>query len=185
MSCSVEGCDGKHEARGLCMKHYARLKSTGSPVGMKIIRASTLSECLLLGSVNRDNGCTEWNGTIATSGYGVVHFKGRHYLAHRASYMVNAGEIPDGYNINHRCDNRRCVKAEHLYAGTQKQNIEDMLNRGRADRRGMKSHSRKKLTESDVLAIRVSQKTNSELATDYGVTRDCIYSVVTRRTWRI
>lgn len=182
--CSVDGCGKTHDAKGYCSKHYTRLRKTGSPLGLKIIRADTLADCLRMRTVFSESGCHEWNGTIALNGYGMVHFNGKSYLAHRASYMEAKGDIPFGMNVNHHCDNRRCVNPEHLYVGTQKQNIADMLSRGRADRRGEKTHSRRVLTWGDVRTIRASGQPNVDLAREYHVSRDCIYSVVNHRTWK-
>lgn len=79
----------------------------------------------------RDTGCWEWTGTINDNGYGVLKIDGRQWRAHRASYAIHNGEVPDDLFICHHCDNRKCVRPDHLYAGTPLQNMQDKVSRGR------------------------------------------------------
>lgn len=82
--------------------------------------------------VKMGSSCWEWQGSLSRGygqlpkGAGLAPFK-----AHRLSYELYYGPIPEGLQINHRCDNRRCVRPSHLYAGTQRQNARDTSRRGR------------------------------------------------------
>lgn len=86
-------------------------------------------------NVVRADGCWLWVGTIDDKGYGKISHGGRAYKkdlkAHRLSYELRNGPIPDGMVICHRCDTPACVNPAHLYAGTQKQNMMDASARGR------------------------------------------------------
>jgi hypothetical protein len=86
-------------------------------------------------------GCWEWSSSIDPSGYGKITFDGKQLLAHRVSYAIYQGQIPDGMMVLHRCDNRSCVNPDHLFLGTGKDNMVDCAAKGRAVRaNAMKTH---------------------------------------------
>lgn len=78
-------------------------------------------------------GCWEWQGPKYPSGYGLTRLGSSRspMPAHRAAYVICVGPIPEGAVIMHQCDNPGCVNPGHLRAGTQKQNLEDMTQKGR------------------------------------------------------
>ena len=77
-------------------------------------------------------GCWFWLGSCGNSGYGKTRFThSKDMTAHRVSYMGFKGEIPEGMNVLHVCDVRTCVNPEHLFLGTQRENIKDMVTKGR------------------------------------------------------
>lgn len=78
--------------------------------------------------------CWEWTGVKQNNGYG---WCGRR-LAHRATYEDLIGPIPDGMNVLHSCDNRLCIRLEHLRLGTQSENIQEMLRKNRNSKGGWK-----------------------------------------------
>ena len=69
------------------------------------------------------NGCIEWTGRLDIGGYGTLSVNSRAIKAHRVSYMLYKGQIPEGLQIDHLCRNRKCVNPEHLEAVTQKINV--------------------------------------------------------------
>ena len=83
----------------------------------------------------QDNGCWIWIGCRAKSTekmiYGRFYMNGKTYYAHRVSWILHNGKIPDKLQINHECDVPLCVNPEHLYPGTQKENVRDCIERGR------------------------------------------------------
>lgn len=79
------------------------------------------------------DGCWEWTGaTVGHMGYGWMRFDGRSQLAHRVSFLVYQGEIPDGMQVMHTCDNPLCVRPDHLCLGTDDDNKDDMVAKGRS-----------------------------------------------------
>jgi len=107
-----------------------------------------------------ENGCWEWKGA-KDRGYGVIMRNGERLRVHRVSYELWGGTIPDGMVVRHKCDNPSCVNPGHLVYGTQAQNIHDIIARGK--------FAKTKLNAAQVEEIRLSPKSNRELASEYGV----------------
>jgi len=85
------------------------------------------------------DGCWKWLKRIFHTGYASVNIgKRKTILAHRASWIIHKGAIPDNLFVLHSCDNRSCTNPEHLFLGTQLDNVRDMDNKGRRVTRGMK-----------------------------------------------
>jgi len=81
--------------------------------------------------VLKTDSCWLWTGGIATQGYGVFRVDGKSVSAHRHSYKIHKGEIPDGMHVCHSCDVRNCVNPDHLWVGTATDNMQDMIKKGR------------------------------------------------------
>lgn len=132
-TCTIEGCEKKHFGNGMCGMHYARVARHGSS-SRKIREAlsGTLRERLYKSfDVNPENGCWEWNRNLSQSGYGCMKAMGFNIKAHRLSYEIHKGSIPEGMFVCHSCDNRKCVNPNHLWIGTNKDNMLDMSIKGR------------------------------------------------------
>ena len=78
-----------------------------------------------------ESECWPWTGVVDQHGYGRVQFMTSKFKAHRVSYEMANGPIPDGLIIRHKCDNPNCVNPKHLESGTQKDNMLDASFRGR------------------------------------------------------
>ena len=81
-------------------------------------------------STKKDTGCIEWNGAITKSGYGHLLLGKNFVYAHRLSFVLNGGFLPEGYFACHSCDNKKCINPEHIFAGTNSDNIRDAQSKG-------------------------------------------------------
>ena len=83
--------------------------------------------------------CWEWIGAKQkVNGYGVIRINKKNELAHRLSYTMNLGPIPEGLWVLHKCDNRGCVNPNHLFLGTRSDNVNDMYKKGRGAKPNLK-----------------------------------------------
>jgi hypothetical protein len=96
--------------------------------------------------------CWPWLGPKTKGGYGLFGISGRYSTAHRAVYQEFYGKLRKHFYALHSCDNPGCCNPAHLWAGTQKQNIQDMIAKGRLKRHGQpgESHWKAKLTDKQV-----------------------------------
>lgn len=123
--------------------------------------------------------CWEWKSGLDKDGYGSISQNRKHYRAHRFSYELHYGPIPEGLSALHRCDNPRCVNPNHLFLGTSADNVADMLQKNR--------FGRSKLTPEEVTKIRDLYErggvTHADLAAEYGVSGPTIGRIVNRKGW--
>ncbi|HEU4805428.1 MAG TPA: HNH endonuclease signature motif containing protein [Nitrobacter sp.] len=130
-----------------------------------------------------DSGCWEWHETRTAKGYGVIRHKGKTMAAHRSAYATFIGPLSDGMQINHKCDNPPCINPAHLYQGTQRDNVADMIARGRIDRKGVNCNGLRKLDEAMVRQIRASHMSTRKAAALFGVSQHTISDVRTGKSW--
>lgn len=145
--------------------------------------------------VKRGEGCWEWTGFKASNGYGrmnVPRIGGTGRVsegAHRVSWVLANGPIPDGAKILHSCDNPGCVRPDHLRPGTDADNARDRDERGRHARLSGEKHGGAKLTEAAVAAIKSQYVPGSRefgqygLARRYGVGQQQISRIIRGQQW--
>jgi hypothetical protein len=128
--CSIDGCDKKHLANGFCEKHNRRHYRHGDPLINKL-------DVSLKDRFNdniipiTETGWWIWMGSTDKKGYGRISHKGINNYAHRLSWEIHNGPIPDDLCVLHRCDIPPCVRPDHLFLGTRKDNIIDAMQKGR------------------------------------------------------
>lgn len=136
--------------------------------------------------VSRYSGdsCWPWEGALNEDGYGNFREGRTSVLAHRYSWELAHGSPGEMY-VLHKCDNPRCVNPQHLFLGTQKDNVKDMMTKGRDTRlRGSKAPSAK-LTEYQVQQIRALRGTmrQVDIAAQFGVHQTAISAILRTKTW--
>jgi len=134
-----------------------------------------------------ESGCWLWTGAMRGEGnYGAIAIDGKTFGAHRLSYLLHKGEIPEGMQVQHHCDVKECVNPDHLYVGTQKENMADMRRRSRSGYTGSKgeSHPSCKITEEIVREIRASSLLQKELCKKYGLRQSQISRIINNQSWR-
>ena len=102
-----------------------------------------------------DGGCWTWTASTDTCGYGSIGLSNQRLCvrAHRVSWVIENGEIPNGKYVLHRCDNPACVNPDHLFLGDQKDNMKDMIEKGRGYDRLGSGNPNNILSEDDVVDI--------------------------------
>ncbi len=189
-NCSVETCERRAVRHGWCKMHAARWDRTGDPEGL--IRSGGWYEPLgdklrRIGWTITSNGCWEWRGYRTKQGYGQIAVPGtrKSVPVHRVAYETWIGPIPDDQPIvRHKCDNPPCINPEHLEIGTQADNVQDKVVRGRCIRG--ESLSWAKMTDETVLEMR--QKFSSGisraiLAKQYGISWSMADKICSGKSW--
>ena len=145
-----------------------------------------------------NSGCWLWCGTVIPDGYGMVRVGSRTdgsrrgALAHRFSWEMHRGPIPTGLHVCHHCDVPSCVNPDHLFLGTDQDNTDDKMRKGRhATQRGVSfaghRSGHEKLNASDIPDIRRRLKggeLHRAIAADYGVVPSNISQIAAGKTWR-
>lgn len=151
------------------------------------MRGTVLERLLAHSAPNAATGCREWTGALVRTGYGCIRINKRSVLAHRASYEQHKGIIPPGLFVCHSCDNRRCINPDHLWVGTQFDNVADALAKGRLADVSGERNPRAKLTARQVYQIRRAAargEVKAHLARRYGVTKTLITKIVKNHIWQ-
>lgn len=140
-------------------------------------------ESRFLSKVRINNTCWEWIGAKLRGGYGNINIDGHTFQAHRVSYFIYNGEIPDGMIVCHSCDNPSCVNPKHLFLGTHKINTQDKISKGRCPI----GESISKLKECEVLEIRRYAALHIPrrlIAKMFGIGPTNVTNIVNRKIWK-
>lgn len=150
-----------------------------------------------VGWVDDPTECWRWRGSTIKQGYGTIPAeppRTKNLRAHRLMWFYARGQIPDGFDVLHHCDNPPCVNPNHLFIGTDADNSRDAWSKGRniiqtdpsrVRRRG-EAHKLAKLTDKAVLQIRAlhGKIPSKELAARFGVSPQLISMVASNKVWR-
>ena len=189
--CSIDGCEAKTRTKGLCNKHALRLRETGTTDEGSKPRGTIEERFWRKVDVCGPDDCWLWGGRMSGNGYGNIGRGPRDggiITAHRLSYIIHKGPIPDGFVVMHSCDNKRCVNPSHLSAGTIAENARQAVERGLHPRIAPKgtANGKAKLTPDMVRYIRANpDKQHLDIAREFGLSANTIRGVRTGRTWSL
>lgn len=182
--CDVPACEklrADNGQRRLCRMHKWRLATHG--LFELPARHGPSAQERFWAKVNKGapNGCWEWTASRTKKGYGHFGFNGRTFIAHRFVLMMQGHEIPEDMAVCHRCDNPPCVNPEHLFIGTNQDNVDDMVSKGR-------HHGRNpaKLTPEKVLEARLRAtqgESHRSIARSMGVASTTLSYAVNGTNW--
>lgn len=148
--------------------------------------------------VEKGHSCWTWAGPKHSSGYGKHSVTRKTILAHRFSYELHFGKIPQGMLVCHHCDNTSCVRPDYLFLGTPNDNMQDKVRKGRQAKGKQLNHSpgrfqgernpNAKLTAAQVAAIREEYDNGGTsyrlLGIKYGISKEMIAFIIRRANWR-
>lgn len=157
-------------------------KSAAAMKEMRLNQSGSLRDRFFSRFVKLENGCWQWRSHTDKDGYGILPGDRQNIRAHRFSYEIHTGSIPEGMLVCHHCDNPGCVNPDHLFVGTQKDNAQDAIAKNRhyvGEKNG-----RSKLTKENVKEILDSSMNGQQLANKFGVTRSTINNVRKNKTWQ-
>jgi hypothetical protein len=134
-----------------------------------------------------NSGCHLWMGATVPDGYGSFYwpFDGRYSLkAHRAAWIIYVGPLQDEIQVLHHCDNPPCVNVDHLFCGTNADNVADRCAKGRSACLKGSENPRAKLTEDDASLIFADPRPYAEIAADFGISRGPVGAIKRGLIWR-
>ena len=204
--CIIEGCSLKvaRSTVDMCQKHWGRWKNHADPFWkdhIKIVKpvGKTLEERFWSkvdknGAIqpHMDTPCWLWTGAPSQR-YGQFAFEGQQYAPHRLSWELVNGKMDKDLFACHKCDIPRCVRPDHIFAGTCLENTHDKIAKGRSYYPGAKNPTRgervntAKLSEDDIRDIRKRRDNGEELmpiALHYQITRTQVSRIGLRQQWK-
>lgn len=194
-TCHVDGCLREVNAKGKCKRHYDLERHLRLTPGMRRVCKLDLNDKheirkYISCNIRLEKDCWVWTASrnCKTPPYGVKGIKNKVYTVHRLSaYAFNGFDISSKLCICHRCDNTLCVRPDHLFIGTQHDNILDMIRKGRRVKVVGEDSPFAKLRASQVTAIRklrASGRTYAELSTMFKVGKTTIENIVKGVKWK-
>lgn len=196
--CAVDGCDKLRERRQWCIAHYKRWKRHGDPLagGTPQRTGFTLDEILdheLARARRDDNGCLIAQCCIGAQGYAVISRGRKRYTVPRLILQRKLRrKLSQKEVTRHTCDVRACIEPEHLIPGTQADNTDDMMKRGRHNPACAygEDQGSSKLTEEEVIEMRNRYADSpvlgmkKKLAEEYGVSQTTAGRIINEKGWR-
>jgi len=151
------------------------------------MRSRTIIERLAAYSIALENGCVVWTGCKDDCGYGRIAANGKARKTHRVMWEQVKGPVPDGLCVLHDCptgDNPACINIDHLWLGTNSDNVTDRERKGRHDCGRGERHGRAKISNEQALAIFRDRRPARIIGNEYGLATASVYGIRQGKTWR-
>jgi HNH endonuclease len=135
-----------------------------------------------------EKNCWIWCAGKHKQGYGQVGIRGKSQLVHRITWEIYKGKIPEGMKVCHKCDVTSCCNPDHLFLGTQNDNVKDGIGKGRYKNRDISKNRRNKLNFLQVQEIKKLHEegmTRKELEKMFNVGQTCIAKILCGISWKI
>lgn len=162
--------------------HRPFVQPARESAGEAFFIGANMDESRFWSKVDKTSSC--WNWKAYTDRYGIFRVNRKLLKAHRVSWVLFNGPIPDGLCVLHRCDNTKCVNPGHLFLGSQLDNVLDMERKGRSIHPKGEGIGTSRLTKEQVIEIRSSNESLLTLGLRYGVSKQAIYKINHMLTWR-
>ena len=182
--CQYEGCEKWAWAQGYCDNHYQKLKRQGVIKSIRKVN-DPVGRFHSSYAVNPETGCWDWTGWIhPEKGYGLLPIggAGKKIRAHRFSWELHFGPIPEGLFVLHKCDREKCCRPEHLFLGDNEDNMRDMVAKGRQ----AKDLGKIKITPAMAMNMRVmyarGEHSMLRLAKIYNVDHSTVSGIIKGRS---
>ncbi len=137
-------------------------------------------------NIKGEDDCWEWKGYVLSNGYGQIRIDYRRYRTHRLVYELTYGPIPEGLLVCHKCNNRKCCNPKHLYVGTQKDNLKQMIEDGRKPIG--ENSSKAKLNWKQINEIRKKYipyiYTQKRLGKEYSISESECFLIINNKVWK-
>jgi hypothetical protein len=193
--CLADGCLREAVSKGLCDKHYRRLRRLGDPNSQgsrHVAEGDDVARFHAKYRVDESTGCWIWVAGRMRSGRHNLPSYGKHSLssgksigAHRFSYELHTGELAGDNFVCHTCDNPLCVNPNHLFLSDHKGNMADMVAKGRSFvGSGENKVGVSKLTNKQALEIQNSTLSERELGLIYGISAAAAGNIRRKRSYR-
>ena len=185
--CSVHGCGKSRKTGNYCSMHAERLRIFGSlepehiNLRIKLRNRPAIEKIMDRIEIVTESGCWIYTGPGVTHGDINIRGLGRPSKVHRVVWEHYIGPIPKGYLVCHKCDVGFCCNPNHLFIGTQQDNMSDKVKKNRQAKGSKIGNSL--LLEHQVVEILKSRETHATLADKYGVTKRAIKAIKTRQNW--
>lgn len=168
LACTVHQCEEPQHARQMCKRHYKQAHRGGEVRadrrGMHGTPAERFWHWVEKGA---PDSCWLWQGKTDKDGYGTLKDGPKLLRAHRISYEIHKGEIPEGHLIRHSCHTPGCVNPRHLSTGTHIDNAMDKVLAGRS--RVNEAHPNCKFSDEVVAAVRAASGRRKDIAEQFGI----------------
>lgn len=130
------------------------------------------------------SGCIEWTGSTTRDGYGKVKIKHKTYAAHRLAYLIHNGYLSEGKEVMHKCDNKLCCNPDHLVEGTHKDNMQDMIKKGRQGKLKIKYIKLNSQKAKEIRTLFVNGWSKHKIAIRFNISCHHVRDIVNNIYWK-